>query len=79
MANTGTRTLCRDADRRCEPGYPVEIRRGAAGGYQFAAGTALPPRVIDGRQVRQPSLTYGGVGGVLLRAASRTKRLSARW
>jgi predicted DNA-binding transcriptional regulator YafY len=41
------RTLRRDVDRLRELGYPVEARRGVAGGYQLAAGAALPPLVLD--------------------------------
>src|SRR5580693_2121610 len=41
------RTLRRDVDRLREMGYPVEAQRGADGGYQLAAGAALPPLVLD--------------------------------
>lgn len=41
------RTLRRDIDRLRELGYPVEAARGVDGGYQLAAGAALPPLVID--------------------------------
>ncbi|MFJ9694340.1 helix-turn-helix transcriptional regulator [Kitasatospora sp. NPDC101183] len=41
------RTLRRDIDRLRELGYPVEAHRGVDGGYQLAAGAALPPLVID--------------------------------
>ena len=41
------RTLRRDVDRLRELGYPVDAHRGAEGGYQLAAGAALPPLVID--------------------------------
>src|SRR5438874_11423246 len=41
------RTLRRDVDRLRELGYPVEAHRGVDGGYQLAAGTALPPLVVD--------------------------------
>ncbi|MFA1537685.1 helix-turn-helix transcriptional regulator [Actinomadura monticuli] len=41
------RTLRRDVDRLRELGYPVEASRGVDGGYQLAAGAALPPLVID--------------------------------
>jgi predicted DNA-binding transcriptional regulator YafY len=41
------RTLRRDVDRLRELGYPVQARRGVDGGYQLAAGAALPPLVID--------------------------------
>ncbi|HEX3783414.1 MAG TPA: YafY family protein [Pseudonocardiaceae bacterium] len=41
------RTLRRDVDRLRELGYPVEAARGVDGGYQLAAGAALPPLVVD--------------------------------
>jgi predicted DNA-binding transcriptional regulator YafY len=41
------RTLRRDVDRLRELGYPVQAQRGAEGGYQLAAGAALPPLVVD--------------------------------
>jgi predicted DNA-binding transcriptional regulator YafY len=41
------RTLRRDVDRLRELGYPVEAHRGVDGGYQLAAGGALPPLVVD--------------------------------
>jgi predicted DNA-binding transcriptional regulator YafY len=41
------RTLRRDVDRLRELGYPVSAHRGLTGGYQLAAGAALPPLVLD--------------------------------
>ncbi|MBY8861033.1 YafY family transcriptional regulator [Nocardia sp. CA2R105] len=41
------RTLRRDVDRLRALGYPVEARRGSDGGYQLAAGAALPPLMVD--------------------------------
>jgi predicted DNA-binding transcriptional regulator YafY len=41
------RTLRRDVDRLRELGYPIQAQRGADGGYQLAAGTNLPPLVVD--------------------------------
>lgn len=41
------RTLRRDVDRLRELGYPVTADRGVGGGYQLAAGAALPPLVVD--------------------------------
>lgn len=41
------RTLRRDIDRLRELGYPVQAHRGVDGGYQLAAGAALPPLVVD--------------------------------
>src|SRR6478736_3700038 len=41
------RTLRRDVDRLRELGYPVAAAHGVGGGYQLAAGAALPPLVLD--------------------------------
>src|ERR1700694_1740682 len=41
------RTLRRDVDRLRELGYPVDAQRGIEGGYQLAAGAALPPLLLD--------------------------------
>src|SRR5919198_2315720 len=41
------RTLRRDVDRLRDLGYPVEAQRGVDGGYQLAAGAALPPLLLD--------------------------------
>jgi predicted DNA-binding transcriptional regulator YafY len=41
------RSLRRDVDRLRELGYPVTAQRGVAGGYQLAAGAALPPLLLD--------------------------------
>jgi predicted DNA-binding transcriptional regulator YafY len=51
------RTLRRDVDRLRELGYPVEANRGVDGGYQLAAGGALPPLVIDDEEA--VALTVG--------------------
>jgi predicted DNA-binding transcriptional regulator YafY len=57
------RTLRRDIDRLRELGYPVDARRGVEGGYQLAAGAALPPLVLDDEEA--VALTIG------LRAAAQ--------
>ena len=41
------RTLRRDVDRLRELGYPVDATPGVAGGYRLAAGSHLPPLVLD--------------------------------
>jgi len=41
------RTLRRDIDRLRELGYPILAQRGVDGGYQLAAGAALPPLLVD--------------------------------
>jgi predicted DNA-binding transcriptional regulator YafY len=43
----GPRTLRRDIERLRRLGYPVEARRGPAGGYRLAAGSAVPPLLLD--------------------------------
>ncbi len=63
------RTLRRDVDRLRELGYPVEAQRGVDGGYQLAAGAALPPLVLDDDEAVALALglqaaAQGGVAGV---------------
>jgi predicted DNA-binding transcriptional regulator YafY len=45
--DVSARTLRRDIGRLRELGYPVQAQRGTEGGYQLAAGAALPPLVVD--------------------------------
>ncbi|GAA2659468.1 YafY family protein [Streptomyces lunalinharesii] len=42
-----TRTIRRDVERLRELGYPVHASMGAEGGYRLAAGTAMPPLLLD--------------------------------
>ena len=42
-----TRTVRNDVERLRALGYPVEATRGAVGGYRLAAGTAMPPLLLD--------------------------------
>jgi predicted DNA-binding transcriptional regulator YafY len=63
------RTLRRDVDRLRELGYPIQAQRGVAGGYQLAAGTALPPLVVDDEEAVALALglqaaAQGGVEGI---------------
>jgi len=63
------RTLRRDIDRLRELGYPIEAQRGVAGGYQLAAGTALPPLVVDDEEavalaVGLQAAAHGAVEGI---------------
>ncbi|PRY56291.1 HTH domain-containing protein [Knoellia remsis] len=41
------RTLRRDIERLRELGYPVDATRGVDGGYQLAAGAAMPPLTVE--------------------------------
>jgi predicted DNA-binding transcriptional regulator YafY len=63
------RTLRRDIDRLRELGYPVNAHRGVDGGYQLAAGAALPPLVVDDEEavalaVGMQAATQGAVAGI---------------
>lgn len=63
------RTLRRDVDRLRELGYPVRACRGVDGGYQLAAGAALPPLVVDDEEavalaVGMQAATQGSVAGI---------------
>ena len=63
------RTLRRDVDRLRDLGYPVEARRGVDGGYQLAAGVALPPLTLDDDEavalvVGLQTVAAGGVAGL---------------
>ncbi|CCH29769.1 YafY family protein [Actinosynnema sp. NPDC047251] len=41
------RTIRRDIERLRDLGYPVHASMGADGGYRLAAGTAMPPLLLD--------------------------------
>ena len=63
------RTLRRDVDRLRELGYPVDAHRGVDGGYQLAAGAALPPLVVDDEEavalaVGMQAAVNGTVAGI---------------
>jgi predicted DNA-binding transcriptional regulator YafY len=63
------RTLRRDIDRLRELGYPIQAQRGVEGGYLLAAGTALPPLVVDDEEavalaVGLQAATQGAVEGI---------------
>jgi predicted DNA-binding transcriptional regulator YafY len=60
------RTLRRDIDRLRELGYPVQAQRGNEGGYQLAAGAALPPLLLDDEEavaiaVGLQAAAHGGI------------------
>jgi predicted DNA-binding transcriptional regulator YafY len=63
------RTLRRDVDRLRELGYPVDAHPGVEGGYQLAAGAALPPLVVDDEEavalaVAMHAAATGAVPGI---------------
>jgi predicted DNA-binding transcriptional regulator YafY len=56
-------------DRLRELGYPVDAHRGVDGGYQLAAGAALPPLVVDDEEavalaVGMQAAVNGAVAGI---------------
>ena len=64
------RTLRRDVEQLREMGYPVEAQRGVDGGYQLAAGAALPPLVLSDEEAvslavgLQSAVQAGSVVGI---------------
>lgn len=62
------RTLRRDLGRLRDLGYPVDSHPGIDGGYQLAAGAALPPLALDDEEAvalavgMQAAVTLGLVG-----------------
>jgi predicted DNA-binding transcriptional regulator YafY len=64
-----TRTVRNDVERLRQLGYPVQATRGAIGGYRLAAGTAMPPLLLDDDEavaiaVSLRTATGGAVAGL---------------
>lgn len=78
------RTLRRDVDRLRELGYPVDAAPGVDGGYALAAGTALPPLVVDDEEAMalavaiQSQLVTGGGGDAAVRAFTKVVQVMPR-
>src|ERR1700682_6534208 len=68
--DVSVRTLRRDIDRLRDLGYPVDAQRGVDGGYQLAAGAALPPLVLDDDEAvalavgLQTAVQAGAIAGI---------------
>jgi predicted DNA-binding transcriptional regulator YafY len=56
-----TRTVRADIDKLRTIGYPVDARPGVAGGYRLAAGTALPPLLLDDDEAVAVAVGLGAV------------------
>jgi predicted DNA-binding transcriptional regulator YafY len=77
------RTLRRDVDRLRSLGYPVDSTSGVAGGYRLAAGSQLPPLLLDDDEALVVSLglrtaAAGSVTGmeeVALRALTKLEQV----
>lgn len=58
-----TRTVRADIGRLRSLGYPVDARPGVAGGYRLAAGTAMPPLLLDDDEVVAVAVALGVAAG----------------
>jgi predicted DNA-binding transcriptional regulator YafY len=56
-----TRTVRSDIGKLRSLGYPVDARPGAAGGYRLAAGTAMPPLLLDDDEAVAVAVGLGAV------------------
>jgi predicted DNA-binding transcriptional regulator YafY len=77
------RTLRRDMSRLRDLGYPVRAARGVAGGYRLAAGSTLPPLLLDDDEAvavvlslrTATSHTVTGIAETSLRALAKLERV----
>ncbi|MFI8391880.1 helix-turn-helix transcriptional regulator [Streptomyces sp. NPDC085540] len=79
------RTVRRDVDRLRDLGYPVDSVRGHAGGYRLAAGTDLPPLLLDDEEAVAIAVALrtaaGGLTGIeetALRALAKLEQVLPR-
>ncbi|MGN6221835.1 MAG: helix-turn-helix transcriptional regulator [Microbacterium sp.] len=56
-----TRTVRNDVVKLRALGYPVDARPGVAGGYRLAAGTAMPPLLLDDDEAVAVAVGLGAV------------------
>ncbi|NOV97398.1 putative DNA-binding transcriptional regulator YafY [Isoptericola halotolerans] len=56
-----TRTVRSDVGKLRSLGYPVDARPGVAGGYRLAAGTAMPPLLLDDDEAVAVAVALGVV------------------
>lgn len=57
------RTVRRDIDRLREIGYVVEASEGGQGGYRLAAGSAMPPLLLDDEEAVAIAVGLGTIAG----------------
>ncbi|AJT69929.3 hypothetical protein T261_8336 [Streptomyces lydicus] len=76
------RTVRRDIDRLRELGYPVEGTTGPAGGYRLAAGTDMPPLLLDDDEavaiavaLRTATTDVTGIEETALRALAKLEQV----
>ncbi|WP_332328291.1 helix-turn-helix transcriptional regulator [Streptomyces sp. WMMC940] len=59
--DVSTRTVRADIGKLRSLGYPVDARPGVAGGYRLAAGTAMPPLLLDDDEAVAVAVGLGAV------------------
>ncbi len=59
--HVSTRTVRADVNKLRSLGYPVNARPGVAGGYRLAAGTAMPPLLLDDDEAVAVAVGLGAV------------------
>lgn len=59
--DVSTRTVRTDIGKLRSLGYPVDARPGVAGGYRLAAGTAMPPLLLDDDEAVAVAVGLGAV------------------
>ncbi|POX36366.1 transcriptional regulator [Streptomyces sp. Ru73] len=73
------RTVRRDVGRLRELGYPVDATVGAVGGYRLAAGTAMPPLLLeDDEAVAVAVGLHAAAGGAVTGVAETSVRALAK-
>ncbi|OII65156.1 DNA-binding transcriptional regulator [Streptomyces sp. CC53] len=79
------RTVRRDVDRLRDLGYPVDSARGHYGGYRLAAGTDLPPLLLDDEEavaiavaLRTAACGLTGIEETALRALAKLEQILPR-
>ena len=80
------RTVRNDVDRLRSLGYPVDATRGSAGGYRLAAGTAMPPLLLEDDEAVAVAVSLrtssgGGLSGIeesSLRALTKLQQVLPR-
>ncbi|QIS14180.1 helix-turn-helix transcriptional regulator [Nocardia arthritidis] len=77
------RTIRRDVERLRDLGYPVHATQGNIGGYRLAAGTAMPPLVLDDEEAIAIAIglrtganaAVTGIGDASLRAIAKLEQV----
>ncbi|MEV6260331.1 YafY family protein [Streptomyces sp. NPDC051784] len=68
------RTVRNDIERLRTLGYPVDASRGTTGGYRLAAGSAMPPLLLEDDEAVAVAVALRNVPGSALAGAEETAR-----